>query len=74
MSENRQVPRVTAERFDAVILDLDGVVTDTAEAHAIAWKRTFDCYRQERAARGDEPFAPFDAKKDYREHLDGKPR
>lgn len=28
--------------FDAAIFDLDGVITDTAEAHYIAWKRLCD--------------------------------
>ena len=29
-------------RFDAVIFDLDGVLTDTATVHAAAWKQLFD--------------------------------
>ena len=29
-------------RFDAVVLDMDGVVTDTASVHAAAWKAAFD--------------------------------
>jgi alpha,alpha-trehalase len=37
-------------RYDAVILDLDGVVTQTAAAHAAAWKRLFDEYLRSRAA------------------------
>ena len=28
--------------WSAVIFDMDGVVTDTASLHAIAWKRLFD--------------------------------
>jgi hypothetical protein len=28
--------------FDAVIFDLDGVVTDTASVHEAAWKQLFD--------------------------------
>ena len=45
--------RVSIEksRFDAVIFDLDGVVTQTAAVHAAAWKRLFDAYLAERAAR-----------------------
>ena len=38
-------------RYDAVIFDLDGVVTQTAAVHAAAWKRLFDAYLAERAAR-----------------------
>ena len=29
----------TANKFDAVIFDLDGVITDTARYHYLAWKR-----------------------------------
>jgi beta-phosphoglucomutase family hydrolase len=45
--------RVSIEksRYDAVIFDLDGVVTQTAAVHAAAWKRLFDAYLAERAAR-----------------------
>jgi beta-phosphoglucomutase-like phosphatase (HAD superfamily) len=28
--------------YDAVIFDMDGVVTDTASVHAAAWKLLFD--------------------------------
>jgi trehalose 6-phosphate phosphatase len=60
--------------IDAVLLDVDGVVTDTAQAHAAAWKRLFDAYLRQRAeARGDT-FEPFDDDRDYREYVDGKPR
>ena len=30
--------------YDAVLFDLDGVVTKTADIHAIAWKTLFDQY------------------------------
>lgn len=60
--------------LDAVLFDMDGVVTDTAEAHAAAWKRLFDAYLEERAASRGEAFRPFDPDADYREHVDGRPR
>jgi alpha,alpha-trehalase len=60
--------------IDAVIFDMDGVVTDTANVHAAAWKRLFDEYLQERAAAGGETFVPFDADHDYSRYVDGKPR
>jgi alpha,alpha-trehalose phosphorylase len=50
--------------YDAVLFDLDGVLTDTAALHAACWKRTFDAVLDE----------PFDAERDYRAHVDGKPR
>jgi hypothetical protein len=37
--------------FDAVIFDLDGVVTKTALVHAGAWKKMFDDYLKEREKR-----------------------
>ena len=30
-------PPITPEHFDAVLFDLDGVLTDTASLHARAW-------------------------------------
>jgi len=62
------------ERIDAVIFDMDGVITDTASAHAAAWKRLFDAYLRERAERTGGPFVPFDADADYRRYIDGRPR
>ena len=34
--------RVSRDRYDAVLFDLDGVVTDTASVHATCWKQMFD--------------------------------
>ena len=62
-----------AQDFSAVIFDLDGVVTKTARVHAAAWKRLFDAFLQERAARQGEEFKPF-SPADYLRYLDGKPR
>ncbi|HER44133.1 MAG TPA: trehalose-phosphatase, partial [Candidatus Eisenbacteria bacterium] len=62
------------ENIDAVILDMDGVVTSTAKVHASAWKEMFDEYLQERAERsGTEPEL-FDIVRDYQRYVDGKPR
>ncbi|MDZ7675043.1 MAG: beta-phosphoglucomutase family hydrolase [Acidimicrobiales bacterium] len=48
------------ERYDAVLFDLDGVITPTAEVHEHAWT---------------ELFAPWDfTAQDYRTYVDGKPR
>ncbi|MFQ5539100.1 MAG: HAD family hydrolase [Candidatus Binatia bacterium] len=60
--------------FDAVIFDLDGVVTDTAKVHASAWKVLFDTYLRLRESRAKEPFSPFDKESDYLTYIDGKPR
>jgi alpha,alpha-trehalase len=58
---------------DAVIFDLDGVVTDTASIHAAAWRTLFDDYLAGRPAREDEDHSPF-TDDDYRRFVDGKPR
>lgn len=68
------VPTLDRSRFDAVIFDLDGVVTRTALVHAAAWKSLFDEYFQRRAQRGEPEAAPFDIERDYRLYVDGKPR
>jgi beta-phosphoglucomutase family hydrolase len=65
---------ITRERYDAVLLDLDGVITDTANLHAACWKQVFDEYLQKRAAQRGEAFHPFDLAVDYGRHVDGKSR
>lgn len=72
------------DRIDAVIFDMDGVVTDTAAVHFAAWKLLFDeflAHRAEESAGGspirsttdDDPYRPFE-EDDYRRFVDGKPR
>lgn len=58
----------------AVLFDMDGVVTDTARAHAAAWKRLFDEFLQDRAQCCGEELRPFDSTLDYTRYVDGKPR
>jgi trehalose 6-phosphate phosphatase len=64
----------TPTPLKAVLFDLDGVVTDTAQAHAAAWKRLFDELLRARAQEGGDEFRPFDPEREYREFVDGKPR
>lgn len=59
--------------LDAVVFDMDGVVTDTARVHAAAWKRLFDDWMRERAAATGEAFAEF-TDSDYRTYVDGRRR
>jgi alpha,alpha-trehalase len=59
--------------FDAVLFDMDGVVTRTATLHAAAWKETFDAFLKARAP-SDGSFRPFDIEADYGPYVDGKPR
>jgi beta-phosphoglucomutase family hydrolase len=65
---------ITRDQYDAVLLDLDGVITDTATIHAACWKQMFDAYLQQRAAESGAPFRPFEIATDYRLSVDGKPR
>src|SRR5262245_62990285 len=66
--------RVSRGQYDAILFDLDGVVTDSASIHATYWKQMFDEYLQKRAAQRGEVFRPFDLATDYRLYVDGKPR
>jgi beta-phosphoglucomutase family hydrolase len=52
---------------DAVLFDLDGVITPTAEVHMHAWAEMFSPFL---AGRGAAPYTD----QDYFEHVDGKPR
>ncbi|MEX2482029.1 MAG: trehalose-phosphatase [Gammaproteobacteria bacterium] len=61
-------------QLEAVLFDMDGVITDTAQAHAAAWQRLFDEFLKTRAERYGEEFRPFDPRHDYRQYVDGKPR
>ena len=60
--------------YDAVLFDLDGVLTRTASVHASAWKKLFDSFLEQRATQAGEPFVPFDIDTDYPRYVDGKPR
>ena len=40
---------IDVRRFDALIFDLDGVITQTASIHARAWKQLFDEFLARRA-------------------------
>lgn len=74
MSRSKFGKAVTKDQFDAVLFDLDGVLTDTAKIHAACWKRMFDDFLRERATEKNEPFRPFDIGTDYKLYVDGKPR
>jgi trehalose-phosphatase len=65
--------RIDPRFHDAVLFDLDGVITDTASLHAAAWARMFDEYLTSRPAAQAENHDPF-TPADYRHFIDGKPR
>ncbi|GGO41857.1 HAD family hydrolase [Streptomyces lasiicapitis] len=54
----------------AVVLDTDGVITDSARVHAVAWKAAFDAHLRVRQVHQ----RPFDAHDDYLRYVDGKSR
>ena len=59
--------------YGAVIFDLDGVLTNTAQLHASAWKKVFDNFLQCTAKKASTPFIPFDRDTDYLRYVDGIP-
>ncbi len=70
------IERFTIRRrdFDAAIFDLDGVLTETAHVHAIAWKAVFDGFLRKWAQQHGVAFQPFDIEADYFDYVDGRPR
>jgi len=66
-------PTGAAPPYDAVIFDLDGVVTDTASVHAAAWAELFDEALHDPRAGLTAP-VPFDLRDDYRRYVDGRSR
>lgn len=67
-------PRVLGRPLDALVCDLDGVVTDTAATHAASWKALFDAFLRKVAERQGSPFQPFSIAQDYITLVDGRPR
>ncbi|MEL5992214.1 HAD family hydrolase [Microbacterium phosphatis] len=62
----QELPDLTA--YDAVLFDLDGVVTPTAEVHMHAWQVMFE------QLFADWGITPAYTPDDYFDHLDGKKR
>jgi trehalose 6-phosphate phosphatase len=65
--------KIDLDRYQATILDIDGVITRSAGVHEASWKQMFDEYLQERAGRENRKYRPFDMT-DYYRYVDGKPR
>lgn len=55
-------------KIEALLFDLDGVLTPTAEVHMRSWSRLFTSYLA--AERIDQPYTDDD----YFTHIDGRPR
>jgi beta-phosphoglucomutase family hydrolase len=80
-SEARQIDNRSAnathlglERYQAILFDMDGVITDTASIHAACWKTMFDEFLQKREKNHGLVFRPFHVATDYKSYVDGKPR
>jgi HAD superfamily hydrolase (TIGR01509 family) len=58
----------------ACLFDLEGVLTDSAVLHALAWSEVFDDFLLRLAGKTGWQFIPFDRDSDYRAYLDGRPR
>ncbi len=61
-------------QYKAAILDMDGVVTQTATVHAKAWKQMFDEFLRKYSHSHGKEFREFDIERDYDEYVDGMPR
>lgn len=68
------LPTGATPPYDAVIFDMDGVVTDTAAVHAAAWKDLFDAVLADPRSRLTRGPVPFDVEADYRRYVDGRSR
>lgn len=66
--------KIAPEKFDAVLFDLDGVLTSTMTIHATSWQRMFNDYLDERAKSFGETHQPFEIASDYKMYVDGKLR
>jgi beta-phosphoglucomutase family hydrolase len=64
---------ITPEKFDAVLFDLDGVITATDKNHFTAWKKLFDSYLRDVSQRDKVPFQEF-TYDDMLNFVDGRPR
>ncbi len=60
--------------IDAIIFDLDGVITNSTPLHSQAWKEMFDQFLKAQAKKTSTPFQEFTHERDYLKYVDGKPR
>ena len=70
--ERHHVEHVDHDPYYAWLFDMDGVITNTADVHAAAWKQTFDELLKEETGRAGETYVPFDRKDDYDKYVDGE--
>ncbi|AKD05829.1 hydrolase [Pontibacter korlensis] len=58
----------------ALILDMDGVITNTAGLHAEAWKKLCDSFLKQRGEQDGKSYKPFHLKEDYQKYVHDVPR
>ncbi|MDG6106308.1 HAD-IA family hydrolase [Dactylosporangium aurantiacum] len=64
---------VTHTDYDAVLFDLEGVLTATRSVRAAAWRRTFEEFLSAWDAGHGTRTTRFDERTDYAAHLDSRP-
>ena len=74
MIEEKNKKQWSIDGLDALIFDLDGVITRTAALHMKAWQQMFESYFQEYLEKNDRDIEPYKDKEDYLKYIDGKPR
>lgn len=67
-------PVLPADDYDAMLFDMDGVITRSAVSHGSLWKDVLDEFLERFSARNNIPFRAFDTDLDYHNFMDGKPR
>ncbi|NIP29506.1 MAG: HAD-IA family hydrolase [Candidatus Dadabacteria bacterium] len=65
---------ITKDKFEAVLFDLDGVLTPTEKIHAACWKEMFDNFLRNYSKQNNTEFKEFEIESDYLKYVDGKPR
>lgn len=73
-ARSHDVPAPVLRDIEAVVLDTDGVITDSAKAHATAWKTAFDTFLTEHPPEDAAQRRPFDAGEDHLRYVDGRSR
>ena len=59
MPQRNSRPLITRDQYEAILFDLDGVITNTASLHAACWKQMFDEYLKKRAAQTRRTIRPL---------------
>lgn len=70
MSSNS--PTLHLDRIDAVLVDADDVVVDTARLHGAAWQKVFDAFLRRHSERSGMEIPSFDMSADYWRYADGR--